>query len=122
MTVASTGLTLLMEALDSLIGDESPAIIKMDVEGGEEEAILGATCTLSKPSLKRMVIETVTPLMWALFARHRFEEYHYDPLKRVLSSWPSVPRSSNTVFVRYVEFFRCRRRDARAISFLTHEL
>jgi FkbM family methyltransferase len=45
--LASFDLAVIQEPLDDLVANESPAMIKMDVEGGEEEAISGALACVS---------------------------------------------------------------------------
>jgi FkbM family methyltransferase len=118
VTDRNTGLTVRMEALDNLIGAETPAMIKMDVEGSEEEAIIGADATLAKPSLKLIAIETVTPRIREVLARHGFEEYHYAPFTRTLDPGPAEAGSCNRVFVRDLAHVRSRLNGAKPISVL----
>lgn len=121
VTTGNTGLTVRQEAIDDLVGSESPLMIKMDVEGGEESAILGAMDTLAKPSLKLIEIETVTAGVREAINSKGFKQFHYIPLVRALVEGPSREvAGANTVFVRDVEFVRARLRDAKPISVLGH--
>ena len=53
--------TVRQERLDTLIGAADPVMIKMDVEGYEEEVLKGAEAVLTRQCLKCMTLETVTP-------------------------------------------------------------
>jgi len=122
VTSRSTGLTVPMESLDNLTATESPAMIKMDVEGGEEEAISGAQGCLSKSSLKLVEIETLTPRMREIFAQSGFEEFHYEPFARRLEAGPSPRPGANAVFARDLDFVRARLNEARPVSVLDREI
>lgn len=94
-------------------------MIKMDVEGGEEDAIFGASGTLSKPSLKLIEIETVTPRAREAICRQGFKEFHYQPFARALKDGPQREKTGgNSIFARDVEFVSARLRDAKPISVL----
>ena len=49
------------QQLDTLIGEYQPVMIKMDVEGYEEEVFRGAQALLANKCLKVIELETVTP-------------------------------------------------------------
>lgn len=76
-------------ALDSLLGDKQPAMIKLDVEGYEEQVLGGARAMMGKPSLKVIALEGTTPWILKLFEEHGFERAYYDPFRRVLQRTPN---------------------------------
>lgn len=89
-----------LEQLDGLVGDASPAMIKIDVEGAEEGVLLGADAVLASPSLKIIELETVTLRSADILSKHGFERAYYDPNSRRLSRLPIALKSSNSLFVR----------------------
>jgi len=90
--------------LDSLLEGRSPGMIKLDVEGYEEEVVTGASKTLQNRALKVIVIETVTPNIRAELLRNDFIEANYDPFGRTLGHGPRTSGVSNLLFVRDREF------------------
>jgi FkbM family methyltransferase len=88
------------ERLDDLIGESQPVMIKIDVEGYEEQVLLGATATLAKASLAAIEIETVTPKIEEMMRDNGFERVFYDVFARRLSAAPGDFHSCNTLFVR----------------------
>lgn len=90
-------------SLDAVIGDRSPMLIKIDVEGFEPEVIRGGAVTLRKPSLKAIIIETVTPEIEEAFEAHGFARAAYEPFSRCLTRCDGVTKTSgvgNALFVR----------------------
>ncbi len=95
--------------LDELVGDDVPAIMKIDVEGHEAAVIEGARRTLGDPRLLAVVMETngsgarygiADDALIATMRNARFSPFSYDPFLRHLTPW--VSSSANTVFVRDV--------------------
>jgi FkbM family methyltransferase len=99
--------------LDDVVGDESPAIIKMDVEGWESEVLAGAEATLKKQSLLCLIVEmngdddAFNPNEKAVhdcLLRHHFAPYAYEPISRKLMPLQSKHvGASNTVYLRNLE-------------------
>jgi FkbM family methyltransferase len=89
-----------LQTLDSLIAGQSPAMLKIDVEGHEPEVLAGAAATLANPSLLAIEIETVTPDILALLQAQGFVERFYDPFARALSEAPVATACSNRLFLR----------------------
>lgn len=104
--------------LDAILKDESPSMIKIDVEGFETLVIAGASQTLKKPSLRSVIME-----INGSGAKHGFREeklldtmqsfgfrsYAYDPFKRNLI--PLTGRnneSGNIIFCRNEVFIQKR--------------
>jgi FkbM family methyltransferase len=104
--------------LDSVIKGRSPAMIKLDVEGYEEEVMAGANKTLENPALKVVVIETVTPDIRTQLARNEFVEANYDPFSRELQHGPRSSGIANVLFVRDWEFVVRRLSTARPVHVL----
>jgi len=110
-------------ALDSLIGAGAPAMIKLDVEGYEEQALQGAHRTLAHPALKVLAMEGTTPSILKLLADNGLERVFYDPFSRGLQRTPNglafvdgkwTP--SNEFYVRDWAFVEDRLKSARPIN------
>jgi FkbM family methyltransferase len=115
--------------LDALCGDETPAVIKVDVEGFEREVIAGGARTLSAPGLLAVVMETNGSGMrygWCddeLVLAMRglgFAACGYDPCGRTLRV--ASPGAANTIFVRDPAALTERIRAARRFRLVTGEL
>jgi FkbM family methyltransferase len=110
--------TVRQERLDTLIGAVNPAMIKMDVEGYEEEVIKGAEEVLAKESLKCLTLETLTSPMNDVLGAAGFRRAYYDPFTRKLDHQPTGLPSNNSVLVRDWAFVAERLESARSISVL----
>lgn len=106
------------ERLDVLIGTAEPVMIKMDVEGYEEEVLRGAQGLLAKECLKVIELETVTPGINKMLLNNRFERAYYDPFSRKLERGPIGASSNNSVFVRDWALVSSRLAAARKIEVL----
>ena len=94
---------VIVKSLDELLVDRVPTLIKVDVEGYEPAVIAGAKRTLTNPSLKAVIIETVTPEIDASLLDAGFCRGNYDPFMRSLHfSNPDKFKyhSANTLYVR----------------------
>lgn len=111
--------------LDTVLGADAPAIIKIDVEGYETQVIDGAQQTLASEKLLAIVIEMngsgarygldETALDAALLTRG-FAPLSYDPLKRSLIPLPTPNPSGNRIYVRDAESLRARLESAAAFA------
>ena len=112
------------ERLDTLVGAAKPAMIKMDVEGYEEEVLRGALDLLENECLKVIELETVTPEINKMLLRTHFESSYYDPFNRKLLREPyrDIPSSLNSVFVRDWEFVSSRVAMANPIRVLGYTI
>jgi FkbM family methyltransferase len=90
--------------LDSLIGESRPTFAKLDVEGYEEEVLLGAKTLLAQDQFQAIELETVTPNIQQMLAKNSFKRVFYDPFKRVLSSGSVGTQSSNALFIKEFDF------------------
>jgi len=96
--------------LDEVLEDQSPSVIKIDVEGFETAVIEGAAKTLASSSLHSVVMELNGSGERYGFDEDRivekmkslgFAAYRYDPFKRELSALAGDrSRTGNTLFVR----------------------
>jgi len=101
------GVILPVTTIDHLTADDPPTAIKIDVEGYEYQALLGAQRVLSSPKLLAIVVETLnhgtayghsTEMVFTLLARHGFMPMSYEPKSRKLTKATST--CDNTIFVR----------------------
>lgn len=99
-----------LRTLDEVVGDRSPNLLKMDVEGFETEVVAGARRTLGKQSLKAIITESAAPAVRQTLEALGFEQYSYDPFSRQLKRGPtqSFPASANFIFIRDVDAVRRR--------------
>ncbi len=112
-------------ALDEVLGGRTPIMMKLDVEGYEEQVLRGARNAFAGPSLKVMALEGTSPWVREQLAVHGFERAFYDPFTRTLqrtsnelaySNGEWTP--SNEFYVRDWEFVALRLRQARPIEVL----
>ena len=96
------------KSLDSLIGENKPIMIKMDVEGYEEDVLLGSQTVLANPCLQLIVLETVTPFIETMLTDHNFKSVYYNPVSRRLSHKGENYTSLNSTFARDLEFTTTR--------------
>jgi FkbM family methyltransferase len=104
------------DRLDSLVGEGLPIMLKIDVEGYEEEVLLGAQAVLAKTSLKVIEIETITPTIEQMLHSKGFERTYYNPFSRILDLRAGGLNSANCLYVRDPLFVNHRLAGARAIE------
>ena len=118
--------------LDSLLSDETPALLKVDVEGYESEVFGGAKNVLASPGLLAMIVELngsnirygrIDQDVIQQLKKEGFEPYDYSPFERTLrrQSGRGSSRSGNSIFVRNLEQVLDRVRGASRISMLGTE-
>lgn len=114
--------------LDAALADESPTILKIDVEGYEAAVLEGAHRTLARPSLQAIIMELngsgqrygvdESQIPQTLFD-HGFQAYVYNPLQRVLTNLERRTFSAgNTLFIRDVALVSARLQSAPRVSVL----
>jgi FkbM family methyltransferase len=111
--------------LDSILRDESPTMIKIDVEGYETPVLDGADAALSNSSLHSVLME-----LNGSGSRYGFDEehilrrmtdygfstYQYHPFTRELSRLPKKSSGNNTLFLRNENMIRERLASAPRFS------
>lgn len=108
--------TVDMVTMDEGFGSNVPIMIKLDVEGFEEEAIVGACGLLANQSLKVIALETVTPVIRERLTEAGFNPLHYDFVSRTLSEQPQDHAASNQLFIRDRDFVADRVASAARIE------
>lgn len=104
--------------LDEALAEESPALMKLDVEGFETPALAGAHALLTRPSLRAIILELNgsgarygyddADLVRTL-ASQGFESFSYEPFTRRLRSLNGKNCDfGNTLFIRDEDFVNQR--------------
>lgn len=95
-----------IRTLDSVVGESSPILVKIDVEGHEHSVLSGATRMLSRPAPFALIIEPNDDQVPGFLGRYGFSRYYYDPFKRSLDPIESSPNrygQSNDLYIRNLE-------------------
>jgi FkbM family methyltransferase len=71
-----------LRTIDEILADRSPVMMKMDVEGFEEQALVGATNVLQDSCLQAILLEGVSELSKVALMSAGFVCGDYDPWKR----------------------------------------
>ena len=104
-----TALSIPVDRLDVIAADMNPVMIKMDVEGFEDEVIRGASRLLSQNSLKVVLIEMngsgirygfKDSVIHDKLLSYNFKPAHYDPFSRKLCILDKNNDFGNTLYVR----------------------
>jgi FkbM family methyltransferase len=104
--------------LDDVIAGVNPTLIKIDVEGYEDEVFAGAEQMLANPSLLAVTTETLSAAAESRFERLGFVRRYYDPFSRELLIDPPRWGDSNSLLVRDVAAVAERLRHASAVTVL----
>ena len=84
--------------LDIACKNINPVLIKIDVEGFEEDLLEGASETLQKQSLLAVIIEGQTDILNQYFYDAGFIDIHYLPFLRHIE--PHVLKTSNRLWIK----------------------
>ena len=124
--VREGGIVVPVTTLDLLLKDQSPTLIKIDVEGYESPVVAGAEQTLQKASLHSVIMELNGSgekfgfdegRVFEAMADHGFGAYAYLPQTRQLAAnREGQPRTDNIIFVRDLPAVQARVRDVAAFS------
>ncbi len=119
-----------IERLDTILKDEQPVVIKVDVEGYETQVIKGASETLKKESLKVVIIELnglANKYSFDEYSIHKnlldhgFRPYTYNPWTRDFILMEEYG-NQNTVYLRDVDFIATRVKKSPQYQVLGQEI
>lgn len=119
-----------VSTLDSILKNQSPTLMKIDVEGFELEVLNGAVDTLNKQSLKAIIIELNGSGKNYGFSDEEintkllslgFNSYTYNPFERKLVS-ASLNDFDNLIFIRDIEFVEDKLVSAPRVKVLNFEI
>jgi FkbM family methyltransferase len=102
--------------LDKILYNQSPSMLKIDVEGFESSVITGGDITLKNENLHSVIMELNgsgarygydEAVILNTMKGYGFSTWTYDPFSRQLKSLEGKNRSSgNTLFIRNIEIVR----------------
>ena len=99
----------------------TPNMMKIDVEGYEENVLKGSLKTVENEALKVIELETVSPWIEDMLLANCFHRVYYDPFSRKLHDQkPMALQSSNSLYVRDLSFVSARLAEAQAIEIFGH--
>lgn len=101
-----------LSRLDDIPGVLEPTVIKLDVEGYEDQVLAGAARTLASPSLMAVETEALDGPIARTLESHGFHRKFYDPFARRLLDAPGTHDPSNALFVRNEDALGRRLADA----------
>lgn len=105
-----------VETLDSIVGDEAPTFVKLDVEGYENAVLEGASSILSRPSLLAIETELADVDVIKRLESAGFHRASYLPHERKLVKGVVENGAHNALFIR--DFEACARRIAEAVPII----
>lgn len=111
-----------LSRLDDIAGAQSPTLIKLDVEGYEDQVLAGAAAVLAAPSLLAIETEAQDSRTIDVIKGFGFVRRFYDPWTRRLSTEPSSLHASNALFVRNEPALAARLREAPRRQIGGHDL
>jgi FkbM family methyltransferase len=112
-----------VETLDALLAGKAPTLMKIDVEGFEENVLVGASNTLQSLSLLGVIIETNESgqrygksdvALHQNLVSHGFERISYDPFTRTISAEKEAGR--NSLYIKHQAVVEERLRGASPFS------
>ena len=116
--------------LDELCSNNDPVIMKIDIEGFEWPALMGAEKMLRSGSLKGIIIELNGSGMrygyddgeiHKKLLSHSFLPYNYDPFKRELNLQKTYGKH-NTLYIRDLDWVKRRIQNAREFTIFEQQL
>lgn len=116
-------------SLDDALRNEEPFMVKLDIEGYELEALLGAPQILASPSLQAIIMEINSTgqrygrsneRLEAHVRAEGFHRYRYFPFQRRLTEYVEGDESptANAIFVRDIAMMEKRVREASPFEVL----
>ena len=115
-----------VRTLDEVLGGQSPAMLKIDVEGFESLVLKGADKTLQNPTLHSVIMELngsgtrygfSEDAIVATMKEYGFETFEYEPFSKKLTSMNGGRHATeNTLFIRDVNRARTRVKNAKPVT------
>jgi FkbM family methyltransferase len=105
-----------LRTIDHLFEHERPALIKLDVEGYDREALSGARQVLADTRLQALVVELSNRSSARSIMDAGFTACRYDPFTRELTEADALMGSGNTIFVRDMGHVRGRLEEGAKIE------
>ena len=108
---AGTSVEVDMATVDQASQGHQPVLLKLDVEGFEEDVLQGATATLGQQSLLAIIVEGRRDTITALLEEAGFQAFDYAPLERSLKTpTKETNRQSNQIWLRANQVSRIQSR------------
>jgi FkbM family methyltransferase len=120
-----------VEVLDEVLSNQNtPLLLKIDVEGFETEVMKGATNTLQQTGLRAIIIE-LNGLgsrygydereIHDVLIKYDFKPFQYNPKERLLT-YVDTFGAHNTIYIRDLSFVEQRLKKAPKIKILDQEI
>jgi FkbM family methyltransferase len=113
--------------IDTILAEDVPVFMKIDVEGYEKQALMGAVNTLKSTDLKVILIEVgehswrynIDPAeIHKLLSDSGFRPYRYNPFARTIDPADATNREPNSLYIRDEAFVADRLKNAPEFSVL----
>lgn len=118
--VPNGGIEVPVTTIDDLLGNKSPGLLKLDVEGFEEAVLAGASNLLDQGCPILMETLENRDFHLAFMSEHGYQPYVYEPFYRQF--FPADTIANNTLFIRDMAYCEERIRNAKAISVLGQQI
>lgn len=106
-----------VKMMDTICDGKNPGVIKIDVEGYEQQVLEGGTHTLDCPSLKALIVElngsslqygVAEEAILDILNKKGFVKIQYEPSTRKISPAHVSHKGNNGLFVRDIDFVQER--------------
>jgi FkbM family methyltransferase len=119
------------QRIDTLLFGRTPSMMKIDVEGYEKQALIGASATLNNKDLKAILIE-VGQHSWRydidpaeihdLLQSYGFRPHRYDPFNRAIKQTGISNTDTNSLYIRDEQFVVERLNNAPTFQIFGNEI
>lgn len=125
--INSDTITVEVNTLDNIVNAKNPVLIKIDVEGFEQEVLNGAHYTLNNSSLQAIIIEIndncekygfSAASTHQLLTDYHFKPYSYSPFDRTLFPVKQTFSIENTIYIRNIDMVSGRLKNADSFTVL----
>ena len=125
--VVSDVLQVPVETLDNMLSNQEPTLLKIDVEGFEQEVLNGAGNILCLPQLQAIIIELNgsggrygfnDEAIHQRLLSTGFSSFQYEPFSRILLPLEEGGKHGNTIYIKDIEEAKRRVSTARKFTVL----